>query len=214
MVFKRTKVPDSCTFGSSFWANSIPPFCITLCSACLTFSQLPRFLFPTVFPFLHCLPPFSSRNLLSTLPSFLSPFSYDPVPPDPSFPAPSTLFCSVCSFHSLFLCFVIRPECWFSFYFCLGWQNCHLLWLWSSMLLPAVWCDGESKENREREQIATSGQQDWPTDKQSVSQLGPSQIHSLTRLSSDSFSVRFVSWVYTLAGWVFSKQGGCLCSMG
>lgn len=85
-VFKENKTPWQLRIclGSRFWANSIPPFCITHCSDCLTFSQLPRFLFPSLFflSFLHRPPSF--LFLLSTLPSFLFPYFMTPsfqIPP-------------------------------------------------------------------------------------------------------------------------------------
>lgn len=81
-VFKENKSPWQLhiCLGPCFWANSIPPICITLCSACLTFSQLPRFNFPslffpyapsllpslTSFSFPWFLQPLSSRSLFST----------------------------------------------------------------------------------------------------------------------------------------------------
>lgn len=77
MFLKRTKTPWQLhiCLGSYFCSNSIPPFCIAHCSVCLTFSQLPRFLFPSLF-LLPSLPPFLC--LLSTLPTVLFLFFTTP----------------------------------------------------------------------------------------------------------------------------------------
>lgn len=89
--------------------------------------------------FFSLLPPPPSLFSLSPLnsPLFSFPLLYDPFLSDPSSPLLSPLFCKVsCSlppppFSATY------PEGWFCFHFCLGRQNCHLLWARANILLSS-----------------------------------------------------------------------------
>lgn len=113
MFFRRTKVPDSCTFPwllglSEFHPTRLHHSLLRL----LMFSQLTHFNFSCTFSLLF--------PLFKTLPSFLHLIFYNSSLTDPP-PLLSLLYCTVCSLFLPFL--IVRPSWRFVLLLFLSWRT-------------------------------------------------------------------------------------------
>lgn len=206
LLFQENKSPWQLhiCLGSYCWINSIPPFCITRCSACLTFPQLPRIRSPSRLsassgPSLLSLPP---NSLLVSVPLLHDPVSRSLLPEFSHL----TFAVSLLFFYPLSRRAVTDADAWFCFHLWLGSNDSHLKWPRSNIILSA-WFQPIRTECGVRGQWYQELKQ---TDRQTKQDLQSISVCHVWH----GFLWGFVLWVYTLAGWVCSEKGGCLCCMG